>query len=148
MCIYLAYYKDVIFSLITLVNFIGMYINSKQIDISHEYVSNCLIALISISSFFILMTIIHDYDKAFYLKYKLYFRKFNNLEIDKVKLQKSSKNNSNTGQNKDNTANINNENQFYERSQSFAVWLQFQNIQSKKVQTGDTDSMDSSEIGD
>ena len=31
MVIYLTYYKDVIFALITLTNFVGMYINMKQI---------------------------------------------------------------------------------------------------------------------
>lgn len=78
MCIYLAYYKDVIFSIVTLTNYVGMYFNyenhgEKVYDYS---VKRCIIAMISISSAFILMTIIHDYEKAFYMKYRLYYKKF------------------------------------------------------------------------
>ena len=80
MSIYLAYYKDVVFSLITLVNFIGMYIHNKESNLFTTYVTNCLIALISISSAFILLTILHDYDKAFYMKHQIYERKFKKAE--------------------------------------------------------------------
>jgi hypothetical protein len=150
MSIYLAYYKDVIFSLITLVNFVGMYIHNQ--GPSHQYVQNCLIALISISSAFILMTVLHDYDKAFYLKYKLYFRKFNSLEKDKhkssKKKQKATKSGLEGGADGGGAFGGGgaDENQLYERSQSFAVWLQFQNIQAQKVLVGDTESIGSSEI--
>jgi|LauGreDrversion4_2_1035121.scaffolds.fasta_scaffold167459_2 hypothetical protein len=69
--IYLAYYKDAIFSMVTLLNYIGMFLfnfdprNNKKSKT--DGVQNCQISLIVILSFFIVVTVLHDFDKVFYL---------------------------------------------------------------------------------
>ena len=69
--IYLAYYKDAIFSFVTLLNYIGMYFfnfdprNKKKTQT--DGVEKCQISLIVILSFFIVVTVLHDFDKVFYL---------------------------------------------------------------------------------
>jgi hypothetical protein len=77
--IYLAYYKDAIFSLITLMNYIGMYLfnfdhRNKKSSQAIE-VENCQISLIVILSLFIVVTILHDFDKVFYLQYSKFYNK-------------------------------------------------------------------------
>lgn len=69
LCIYLAYYKDVIFATISLVNYVGMYIYNKEFGYFQHYITNTLIAFISITSCFIFLTLLYDYDKAFYMKH-------------------------------------------------------------------------------
>jgi hypothetical protein len=75
----LAYYKDVIFSLITLMNYIGMYL--FNFDSRNENppeaieVEKCQIVLIVILSFFIVVTMLHDFDKVFYLQYAKFYNK-------------------------------------------------------------------------
>jgi hypothetical protein len=77
--IYLAYYKDVIFSLITLMNYIGMYL--FNFDARNENppealeVEKCQIVLIVLLSFFIVVTVLHDFDKVFYLQYAKFYNK-------------------------------------------------------------------------
>ena len=41
-----------------------------------DFVLNYIIVLISITSLFILVTMIHDWDKVFYLKYRLYYKSY------------------------------------------------------------------------
>lgn len=67
MCIYLAYYKDVIFSLVTLINFIGIY-NSHLSDNNDSHTDEnphkfdkidvCMITVIAISTIFIIITLV------------------------------------------------------------------------------------------
>jgi hypothetical protein len=66
--VYLAYYKDIIFSLITLLNYIGIYLNNKE-NHKLEHFLKLLISFISIISLFILVTFLHDFDKSFYRQY-------------------------------------------------------------------------------
>jgi hypothetical protein len=88
--VYLAYYKDVIFALITLLNYIGMYIHNFE-DISSERdpnnelpeVLHCQVTLIALTSVFIIVTILHDFDKVFYLQYSKFYGKFRALEDSK-----------------------------------------------------------------
>ena len=68
LCIYLAYYKDVIFATISLVNFVGMYMYNRDNNFFKHYITSTLIAFISITSAFIFLTLLYDYDKAFYRK--------------------------------------------------------------------------------
>jgi len=79
MCIFLAYYKDVIFSMTTLLTYVGMYIHNEETKKFTNYVHHAVVGMISISSVFILLTIIYDYDKAFYLKHRIYDRKFTKM---------------------------------------------------------------------
>ncbi|CDW72569.1 UNKNOWN [Stylonychia lemnae] len=130
MSIYLAYYKDVMFSITTLLNYVGMFIHNNQKEFFTVYVHNALIGMITITSVFIFMTIVYDYDKAFYLKHRIYDKKFNVIQ---EKLNQMSKDRNKSSNQKD-------ENPLYERSQSFAVWLQFRQIQDRKVRQ-DTDAM-------
>lgn len=68
--IYLAYYKDVIFSLFTLLNFVGMYyfnFDKRNEKTFEPVVQKCEISLIVILSFFVVVTVLHDFDKVFYL---------------------------------------------------------------------------------
>lgn len=85
MTIYLAYKKDIIFSFMTLADFVGMYLNNKYYEENpkdpmgypfESYIFTVLITCFSVSSAFILVTLIHDFDKVFYLKYRIYFNKF------------------------------------------------------------------------
>ena len=90
----------------------------------------CQISLIVLTSVFIIVTILHDFDKAFYQQYKKFFNKFRNFEIEQKSskddpLMKKGKAVEKTGQ----------------RSQSFALWLQFQDIQKKKVKTANEAEM-------
>lgn len=70
--VYLSYYKDVIFASITLLNYIGMLVHNfddtnetKHKDELPE-VFACQVALISLLSVFIFVTLVHDFDKVFY----------------------------------------------------------------------------------
>ena len=76
MCIYLAYYKDIIFSLVTLINYVGMltyHMSNQEYD---ESIQTALITNICITGIFIILTLIHDLDRAFYLKYKRFYTKY------------------------------------------------------------------------
>lgn len=67
--VYLAYYKDIIFAMVTLLNYIGMYIHSydeEKVGSSIPAVLHSQIILISLTGVFILVTVLHDFDKAFY----------------------------------------------------------------------------------
>lgn len=75
MSIYLALYKDVIFGLVTLLCYIGMYIYPDNEEIDHF-----LIVLIAVSGVFILITLIFDYDKAFYLKYRMFYIQYKRIK--------------------------------------------------------------------
>ena len=82
MSMYLAYFKDVVFACVTIVNYAGMYIYVTHLPKDQsfqEYVRYCIIALISISSFFIMMTVVQDFDKAFYRKYRKYFNSYKKM---------------------------------------------------------------------
>lgn len=68
MAIFLAVYKDVIFAFVTEACYVGMYIYKDN-----DEVDETLIILIAITGTFILITLIFDYDKAFYLKYKMFY---------------------------------------------------------------------------
>lgn len=86
--VYLAYYKDVIFAMITLLNYVGMYIhNQEDIEANPEdqvaEVEQCQITLISLTSFFILVTLLHDFDKVFYRQYNKFYGKFKTFEAQK-----------------------------------------------------------------
>ena len=90
--IYLAYYKDVIFSFITLFNIIGMYLfnydtrNSK--DLPDLFVLKYQISLIVILSVFIVVTILHDFDKVFYLQYAKFYNKYKERRLGIAKGKK------------------------------------------------------------
>ena len=70
--VYLAYYKDIMFAFITLLNYIGMYLYNRDVISPHEgsekhkSVTNLQIAFISLISVFIIVTLLHDFDKVFY----------------------------------------------------------------------------------
>lgn len=77
--VYLAYYKDVIFAMVALLNYIGMYIHSYDDEKQGQTVPEVLhtqIILITLTGVFILVTILHDFDKAFYQQYRKFFGKF------------------------------------------------------------------------
>lgn len=76
MCIYLAYFKDIIFSLVTLMNYVGLLLYQTQHKMFNQSIVTCLITMISMTGVFILFTLIHDYDKAFYLKYKRFYKRY------------------------------------------------------------------------
>lgn len=44
-------------------------------------VLNTLKTLISLNSVFIFVTVLHDFDKVFYMQYTRFYRKFRELEI-------------------------------------------------------------------
>jgi hypothetical protein len=70
-CIFLAEYKDVIFALVTQFCLLGMYFY----DANHEL--DPFIIFLSITlAVFTLITIIFDYDKAFYMKYSLFYYQY------------------------------------------------------------------------
>lgn len=71
--VYLAYYKDVVFAMVTLLNYIGMYIHNYDDASKHPekhgmitQVMHTQIVLMSITFVFIIVTVLHDFDKAFY----------------------------------------------------------------------------------
>jgi hypothetical protein len=78
--VYLAYYKDIIFALITLLNYIGIYLNNKE-NHKLEHFLKLLISFISIISLFILVTFLHDFDKCFYRQYQKFFTKYRQNRI-------------------------------------------------------------------
>ena len=69
--IYLSYYKDVVFSFITWLNIVGMYLfNFDQRNESvppDDFVYDWEISFIVILAVFIVITILHYFDKVFYL---------------------------------------------------------------------------------
>lgn len=73
--VYLAYYKDIIFAMITLLNYIGMYLNTEDRH-DLEYFIKVLISFISIISVFIAVTFMHDFDKCFYRQYSKFYGKY------------------------------------------------------------------------
>ena len=84
--VYLAYYKDVIFAMVTLLNYVGMYIHNFQVNSwtasgnELNEVLNIQLGMISLTSFFIVITILHDFDKAFYRQYRKFYFKFKTIE--------------------------------------------------------------------
>ena len=74
--VYLAYYKDVIFASVTLLNYIGMYMHnyegSKDLDTLRDVV-HCQLTLILMTIAFIIVTVLHDFDKAFYQQYRKFY---------------------------------------------------------------------------
>ena len=71
--IHLAYYKDIIFAIITLLNYIGMYLsNIEKYDPTRRdpeliEVLKLQKAFMSLTAVFIAVTLLHDFDKVFYL---------------------------------------------------------------------------------
>lgn len=69
--IYLAYYKDIVFSFITWLNIIGMYLfnfdRRNENDPPDTFVFDWEISFIVVLAVFMLITILHDFDKVFYL---------------------------------------------------------------------------------
>ena len=80
-----------------------------------------------------MVTLILDFDKAFYRKYQMYFHKFKNMRLDKS--DRSSKQNSQ----KVNKKNGRSKNSIIvkDRSQSFAYWLQYKNIVKEEIEEED-----------
>lgn len=88
MSIYITYYKDVMFSLLTLVNFVGMLIVSQE-QLSAEQqqlgtislqekirqITNWLIAMVVLNVIWLVVTVIADFDSAFYRKAFVYKRR-------------------------------------------------------------------------
>jgi hypothetical protein len=118
--VYLAYYKDVIFAIVALLNYIGMYLH--RYDDSNQGHPNALpetlhaqIILISLTGLFILVTVLHDFDKAFYQQYRRFFGKFRQETINQSKRSPPSKDVRAKSKNGPVEAP--------QRSQSFAVWL-------------------------
>lgn len=77
--VYLAYYKDVIFASVTLLNYIGMYMHNyegkKDLNTLSDVV-HCQLTLILMTIAFIIVTILHDFDKAFYQQYRKFYSQF------------------------------------------------------------------------
>ena len=85
--IYLAYYKDIVFALVSLVNYAGMYINNlvkneEEVDKDKpaykeffEWIMTCQIVLMSLLLTFILFTLAHDFNKVFYRQYEVHIEK-------------------------------------------------------------------------
>jgi hypothetical protein len=83
MVIYLTYYKDIVFGLMTLIIYTGILTNS--LDPTNLYrLSNaiivCNITLIVVSIIFIVLTILFDHEKAFYMKYRKYYDTFKKMK--------------------------------------------------------------------
>lgn len=84
MSIYLTYYKDVVFSFVTLANYCGMLtVTSWQLQLESQNeegllykktlnISHWLITLVVLNFVSLLMTVIVDYNKAFYRKAIIY----------------------------------------------------------------------------
>lgn len=106
MSIYLANFKDVIFATVTLLCYIGMFVYTDNSELNPH-----LIVFMSITGAFILITLIFDYDKAFYLKYRMFYIQYKNL---KHKASKKSK----KLEKKD----------LYGRGQTFADYVRFRGI--------------------
>jgi len=89
MSINLTYYKDIIFAMATLVNFVGMLLMSlyrknnyyeydKHLDPQtyrfdkreEEIIQKWLVTMVTLNSLFLLTVMIHDFKSAFYLKAK------------------------------------------------------------------------------
>lgn len=87
----LAYYKDIIFAIITLLNYIGIYIESKNKP-DLEYFLKTLISFISIISVFIFVTFLHDFDKVFYRQYSKFYNKYRQNRIVMLNTPKNKKN--------------------------------------------------------
>lgn len=98
MSIYITYYKDVMFSLLTLVNFVGMLIVSQEqlaqesvfadqassssyVAKTHQ-ISNWLIVMVVLNVIWLVVTVITDFDSAFYRKAFVYKRR-----VDKALLK-------------------------------------------------------------
>jgi hypothetical protein len=79
--VYLAYYKDIIFAMVTLLNYIGMYLHNyegyKNLDTIKDVIM-CQFSMIMLMIVFILVTIFHDFDKAFYQQYRKFYFQFEN----------------------------------------------------------------------
>ena len=75
MSIFLANFKDVVFALVTLNCYLGMflYTDNPQMNIP-------LIVFISVTGLFILITLAFDYDKAFYLKYRIFYFQYKRIK--------------------------------------------------------------------
>jgi len=122
--IYLAYYKDAIFSLITLMNYIGMYLfmfdtrNTKPNQAIA--VENCQISLIVILSFFIVVTIFHDFDKVFYLQYAKFYNKHKERRLGITKGKKKRTDQFDLDDRVDGKRG---------RNYSFVAWKQYYNLQ-------------------
>lgn len=119
--VYLAYYKDIIFAMITLLNYIGMYLNTEDRH-DLEYFIKVLISFMSIISAFIVVTALHDWDKCFYRSYSKFYKKYRENRIILLNTQKK--------KNKK-QSNFELQHQRNGRSQSFVVWQQFYDLQNK-----------------
>ena len=93
MSIYLTYYKDVVFSTATLINYYGMlYISRQELDEANMVKKTTLltfslyqdktneiyiwlIIMVTLNSIWLLVTLITDYDCAFYRKAFVYKRR-------------------------------------------------------------------------
>lgn len=119
--VFLAYYKDIMFAMITLLNYIGIYMNLRERH-DLDYFKKVVISFMSIISVFIAVTFLHDFDKVFYRQYSKFYGKYQQnriimLNTPKKKNQKKS--------------NFELQHQKGGRSQSFVVWQQFYDLQNK-----------------
>lgn len=95
--VFLAYYKDIMFAMITLLNYIGIYMNLEERHDRHDldYFKKVLISFMSVISVFIGVTFLHDFDKVFYRQYSKFYGKYQQnriimLNTPKKKNQKKS----------------------------------------------------------
>jgi predicted tellurium resistance membrane protein TerC len=92
--VFLAYYKDIMFAMITLLNYIGIYMNLEERH-DLDYFKKVLISFMSVISVFISVTFLHDFDKVFYRQYSKFYGKYQQnriimLNTPKKKNQKKS----------------------------------------------------------
>lgn len=75
--IYMAYYKDVIFGIVSIIVKIGIYFHRFGPDdiILHTYLRTTVITLFCIDVIFSVVTLLHSYKKVFYLKEYQYMQK-------------------------------------------------------------------------
>jgi len=88
MSIYITYYKDVMFSLVTLANFVGMLIVSREQETQEQKANGMagllqttkqirvwLIVMVTLNSVWLVVTLLSDFDSAFYRKAFVYKRR-------------------------------------------------------------------------
>jgi hypothetical protein len=72
--IFLTEYKDVIFAGITLFCYLGVYLYPYNPELD-----SFLLVISIILGVFIIVTLIFDYDKAFYMKYKIFYYQYKQI---------------------------------------------------------------------
>ena len=77
---YLAYYKDIIFAFFDCIIFLGIFFRNFTDNKETLYVKQCSLACFIISALFLIITFLHSFESAFYLKYFSIIKKLKNVE--------------------------------------------------------------------